>query len=148
MLTSMNSLRTGRTNPAFGAWLLGEIQAAGMSRAEFAKKVGVSHVTVGRWINGRVPDAGYIDPIADVLVLDYDKVATKAGYRPRLPMEGLDKFHALADPYARKLDWDDPEVQLAIVSALQQQIRVQEIRQGTRTVERYWEPVELDDEEE
>lgn len=69
-----------------------------MTRNQFAERVGVSHVTVGRWIRGRIPDPAYIDPIADVLVLGYDEVATRAGYRPR----GLDD-----------VDPDAPSEQLA-----------------------------------
>ena len=103
----MNMERTGRTTTEFGARLLREIEAAGMSRAEFARKVGVSHVTVGRWINGRIPEATLIDAIADVLVLDYDLVAEWAGYRPRLPREHLDSIHTRLDPRLRKVQWSE-----------------------------------------
>ena len=66
-------------SPAFGAWLLSEIKAAGMNQQEFADSVGVSRTTVSRWVKGRVPDGVFIDPIADVLLLDYDEVSERAG---------------------------------------------------------------------
>lgn len=107
MITTMNNRRTARSDPRFGAWLLQQIESAGLTRNQFADRVGVSHVTVGRWIKGRIPDPAYIDPIADVLVLGHDAVATRAGYRPR----GLDETDPDAPgeqiaAMARRVQWD------------------------------------------
>ena len=63
--------------------------------------------SVSRWIHGRRPNGEYIERIADVLVLDYDLVATKAGYRPRELLE-LDPDSATARlmPLIEQIDWD------------------------------------------
>lgn len=94
-------------SPAFGAWLLSEIKAAGMTQGEFAEKVGVSRTTVSRWVKGRIPDGVFIDPIADVLLLDYDEVSERAGYRPRLSSDDLDAVHARLDPRLRRVEWSE-----------------------------------------
>ena len=73
-----------RESKAFGSWLAGEIRRNGMNQSEFAAAVGVGTSTVSRWVNGRIPEATLIERIADILILDYDAVATKAGYRPRV----------------------------------------------------------------
>lgn len=96
-----------KTGPArkqsatFGPWLEVRIGMSGLSRQQFADRVGVSKSTVWRWINGRVPEASYIEKISDVLVIPYDEVATRAGYRPR----GLDE-----------LDPDSPAEQIAALA--------------------------------
>lgn len=77
-----------------------------MNQTEFAQRVGVAHGTVSRWINGRIPEAALIERIADVLVLDYDVVATKAGYRPReLLNVDPDSPTARLAPLIEQIDW-------------------------------------------
>lgn len=133
----------------FATWLAQQLAQKNLSQAELARRVKTSTGSVSMWINGqRVPDPSSIDKIADVLFVDVDEVLAIAGHRPRLPMDQLQKLHRLVDPYAKLLDWDDPEVQLALESALQQQVRVKEMREGKRTAETFWDPVEVDDDEE
>ncbi len=95
--------------PAFGSWLLSKIKEAGLNQGEFADRVGVSRTTVSRWVNGRVPDGTFIDPIADVLLLEYDIVATKAGYRPRGLLDehnDPDSPEAILCGMVRRISWD------------------------------------------
>jgi len=97
----------------FGAWLLSQIKARGMNQTEFAAKVGVKHPTVSRWVSGRRPEAELIERIADVLVLDYDFVATKAGYRPReLTLEvDPESPEGQLVPLIRKMRWTDERLE-------------------------------------
>jgi transcriptional regulator with XRE-family HTH domain len=88
-----------KQSATFGPWLRAAISAAGLTLGEFAAQVGAGKSSVSRWVNGRVPEASFIDAIADVLVMDYDLVAEKAGYRPALPTDELDAMHARLDPY-------------------------------------------------
>lgn len=103
----MEKNASARGHERFGEWLMREIRDRGMNQSEFAKRVGVGTSTVSRWVNGRKPEADLIDAIADVLVLDYDLVATKAGYRPRELLE-LDPDSATARlmPLIEQIDWD------------------------------------------
>jgi transcriptional regulator with XRE-family HTH domain len=112
----MKQPSTLRGSNAFGQWLLGEIRSRGMNQTEFAKRVGASTTTVSRWIAGRIPEGKYMDPIADVLVLDYDLVATKAGYRPAIQEVPTSEREARAVELARRIDWDrdDPSLRLAM----------------------------------
>ena len=144
------SMDTKRSRPVtFAAWLDSQLRRREWSATTFAKKIGKPQGTVSRWLTGaRIPDPDSCDRIADVLFVDPDEVLVIAGHRPRLPMDQLEKFHSLADPYARKLDWDDPENRLSIENALQHLIRVQELRRGTRAGDQALDPVELEDEEE
>lgn len=98
-----------KQSESFGPWLASRIKQAGLTQAEFAKRVGASKSSVSRWIHGRVPEASFIDAIADVLVVDYDTVATKAGYRPReLGDEAVDPDSPVEMLCAmvRKIQWD------------------------------------------
>jgi transcriptional regulator with XRE-family HTH domain len=90
-----------------------------MNQSDFAERVGASTTTVSRWIHGRVPQAKYIDPISDVLVLDYDLVATKAGYRPAIHEVPPDSREARAAHLVSRIDWDAPGAE-AVVSMLEQ----------------------------
>ena len=132
----------------FGRWLRGQMDRREWGVTQMARELGVNHGIVSQWLNGnRNPSPKSIDKIADVLFVDPDEVLAIAGHRPRLPMDQLEKFHSLADPYARKLDWDDPENRLSIENALQHLIRVQELRRGTRAKDQAIDPVVPDDEE-
>lgn len=66
---------------SFGSWLKSAIAARGMTQNEFASAIGASKSSVSRWTNGDAPKGTFVERIADVLVLDYDIVATRAGYR-------------------------------------------------------------------
>lgn len=99
---------------AFGNWLASEIRLRGLNQAEFAQKVGATPTTVSRWVNGRVPAGRFIERIADVLVLDYDLVATKAGYRPRELLEiDPDSPTARLEPLIEAVDWSARPERLA-----------------------------------
>lgn len=114
----MEKNASGRESVRFGEWLMHQIRDRGMNQSEFAKRVGVGTSTVSRWVNGRKPEADLIDAIADVLVLDYDLVATKAGYRPRELLE-LDPDSATARlmPLIEQIDWDSRPGRLEEVEA-------------------------------
>ena len=110
MITSMNTNHAGRHASGFGPWLERQMKANGWNQTDFARRLEVSQGTVSRWIQGRQPEATYIDRIADVLALDYDLVATKAGYRPHELLQ-LDPDSATAQlmPLIEKIDWEsDP----------------------------------------
>lgn len=100
-----------REGQLFGRWLESQIKTRGMNLSEFATAVGVSLSSVSRWVHGRKPRADYLERIADVLVLDYDLVSTRAGIRP----QGLDGFQpgsaeAVLLPLIRRIDWErDPK---------------------------------------
>lgn len=107
----MDAGRSKNGNRAFGAWLKSAITARGMTQNEFASAIGASKSSVSRWINGDAPKGTYVERIADVLVLDYDFVATKAGIRPRELAEDEDdiiKRELL--PMLRRIDFSDPIV--------------------------------------
>lgn len=106
----MSSSDADRHGRRFGAWLEAQLRNRGFNQSEFARRLGVSQGTVSRWVNGRVPDAEYIEKISDVLVVDYDVVATEAGIRPR-ELLNVDPDSATAQlmPLIEKIDWDtDP----------------------------------------
>jgi transcriptional regulator with XRE-family HTH domain len=128
MITTMNTKRTGR-HP-FGAWLETQMAALGMKPIDLARKIEVSHVTVGRWLNGRQPDAKYIDALADALLLDYDLVSERAGYRPRLPKERLDVIHERLDPRLVRVHWDDSRFRM-IESILNQFIQDDDLKRSS-----------------
>ncbi len=107
LITSMDMKHAATHSSTFGPWMEAEVRSRSLTQAEFARRMGVSQSTVSRWYGGRLPDARFIDRIADVLVLDYDAVATRAGYRPRglgLP----DPIMAEIEPKIRKIDWGPP----------------------------------------
>jgi transcriptional regulator with XRE-family HTH domain len=85
-----------------------------MNQNEFALKVGVGRSTVSRWANDQQPSGEYIDPIADVLVLDYDLVATKAGYRPAVYETPPSEREARVMELAKRIDWDLDELSLRL----------------------------------
>lgn len=135
--------------PEFSAWLSHQLKQKGLSQSEFARRVKTSTGSVSMWVNGqRVPDPASCDRIADVLFVDVDEVLAIAGHRPRLPQDELERWQSVLRPYLRRLDPANPEHVMALVAAAEQQIRVAELRAGTRTPEQFFEPVELDDEEE
>ncbi len=115
-IACMSEKRSEKMIPAFGVWLKSEIAARGMSQNEFAKAVGVSPTSVSRWINGDQPKGEHIDPIADVLVLDYDLVNNRAGYRPRELLQ-IDPNSPEAQllPYIRAIDWETHARELALI---------------------------------
>lgn len=100
----------------FGPWLASMIRARGMNQVEFSEKVGASATTVSRWINGRVPAGRYLQHIADVLLLDYDLVAERAGYRPRKLRERSDPDSPLAQlmPLIERVEWTDERLRTAM----------------------------------
>lgn len=115
-ITTMYETSSNRSGVAFGVWLRGAFASRGMNQSEFARKIGVAHGTVSRWVNGRIPEAALIERIADVLVLDYDVVATKAGYRPRELLEiDPDSPEAKLLPYIRAIDWTKHDRELAMI---------------------------------
>jgi transcriptional regulator with XRE-family HTH domain len=75
--TYVNGKDAGR-NAAFGPWLNAHIRDRRISQVEFAEKVGVSQGTVSKWLTGLTPRADYLDGISEVLLMDYDMVATYA----------------------------------------------------------------------
>lgn len=130
----------GDNSPAsktFGPWLASMIQARGLNQAEFADKVKASPTTVSRWINGRVPNAKYIQPIADVLLLDYDLVATRAGIRPRSLLDrhnDPESAEAQLMPLIQRINWTPERLQtvLALLGSLVEVSR-NEATHGTET---------------
>lgn len=143
-------METKSRRPAtFGAWLESQLLRREWSRSDFARRLGTRPATVSRWILGvRTPDPESCEKIADVLFVDVDEVLAIAGHRPRLPQDELERWQSVLRPYLRRLDPANPEHVMALVAAAEQQIRVEELRAGTRTPEQFWEPVELEDEEE
>lgn len=112
----MSTMRSASGVSAFGVWLRSAIAARGMTQNEFAKAIDASKSTVSRWINGDQPKGDFVERIADVLVLDYDIVATRAGYRPRELLE-IDPSPAEAKllPYIRAIDWSKHDRELAMI---------------------------------
>jgi transcriptional regulator with XRE-family HTH domain len=78
-----------------------------LNQSEFANLAGVKPATVSRWVNNeRAPDAEYLLPIADALMVDYDLVATKAGYRPPIHEVPPDSREARAAHLVSRIDWE------------------------------------------
>ncbi|MGB3329185.1 MAG: helix-turn-helix transcriptional regulator [Thermomicrobiales bacterium] len=92
---------------AFGTWLQSKLTERGWTQREAAKHLGVGHATVGRWLNGRRPEAVLLERIADIFVADYDYVATLAGVRPR-ELLNIDPDSATARlmPLIEQIDWE------------------------------------------
>ena len=109
-------------SPAFGSWLASQLRGRDLNQSEFAARLGVSQSTISRWINGRIPEATLLDRIADVLVLDYDFVATKAGYRPLIHEVSPDSREARAAHLVTRIDWEHPNAEF-IVTMLEQAAR-------------------------
>lgn len=103
----MNTKNPKRVEAGFGEWLSSQLASRKLSQEEFASKVQVSQATVSRWMNGRRPAGRYIDPIADVLLLDYDLVSSKAGYKPVASLS-VDPESAIARlvPLIEKVNWE------------------------------------------
>lgn len=106
IITSMNMNHSYGSFTAWGEWLDHQLRSRNMSQEDFADKVGVAQGTVSRWVKGRRPAGKYIDLISDVLMLDYNIVATKAGYRPRTMLE-IDPDGPVARlvPLIERIDW-------------------------------------------
>lgn len=114
----MNTNRPGNVKAPsdFGSWLRSQITSRKMTQKEFADAIGVSPTSVSRWIkHGDRPKAEHIDPISDVLVLDYDLVATRAGYRPKELMLEVDPTSPEGQliPLIRKVKWSEGEIERA-----------------------------------
>ena len=116
-----------KQSKTFGDWLMRQIERRGMKKAHFADAIGVSRTTVGRWVEGRVPEASFIDKISDVLVLDYDYVAEQAGYRPHIEDDALEDIHVRLDPLLRKMDETDIEILIDTARSL---VRGAELRRA------------------
>lgn len=116
----MVSNRSENRNGTFGEWLRSAIIARGMTQNEFAIAIGVSKSTVSRWINGDTPKGQFIEKIADVLVLSYDFVNTKVGYRPKeLDDEGEDIVKREILPMIQKIDWSDKRAVAGVKHSLE-----------------------------
>ena len=116
----MSENRSEKRNSAFGSWLRSAILARGVTQNEFACSIGVSKSTVSRWINGDTPKGEFIEKIADVLVLSYDFVDTKVGYRPKeLDDEGDDIVNREILPMIRRIDWSDELAVMGVKQSLQ-----------------------------
>lgn len=118
----MSTDQSHEPNMAFGTWLQLKMDDRGWTQREAAEKLGVTHVTVGRWLRGRTPDAKFLERIADVFVADYDYVATLAGVRPKELLE-IDPDGATARlmPLIEAVDWDSNPERLP---ALESQLRM------------------------
>lgn len=74
-----------RSNPgttqSFGRWVEGQYVRRGWSQREFARRIGVAHPTVSRWINARInPERPVCYRIAEVLGYDVDDILQRAGH--------------------------------------------------------------------
>jgi len=70
-------------DPAFGQWLLTELERRGWSRFYFAQSAGVHASMVYRWTEGQRPEPKQCEKIAEALNVDLDVVLAAAGHRPR-----------------------------------------------------------------
>jgi len=64
----------------FGAWLAGELAERGESRRSFARRIGVTDMTVTGWIRGAQPTWENCQRIASALDADAHTVRRLAGY--------------------------------------------------------------------
>lgn len=70
-------------------------------------------MTISRWLRGRKPEAELLERLADVLVVDYDYLATMVGYRPRELLQlDPDSPEAQLLPYIRAIDWTDRDLKM------------------------------------
>ena len=116
-----------KQSKTFGDWLMRKIEGQGMNKSRFAERMGVSRTTVGRWVNGRVPEASFIDKMSDVLFEDFDYMMEKAGYRPHIEDDALEDIHARLDPLLRKMDEADIEILIDTARSL---VRGAELRRS------------------
>ncbi len=85
--------------------------------------------------------------IARALKTDRDELLVIAGIRePDQFLDALDRFHRIADPYAREIDWNNEENIVSIEIELRRMISLQEIRAGRRRRGEYLDPVDVEDE--
>lgn len=130
----------------FSRWFHRQLARHEMSQAEFSRRTGFSTGQVSMWAKGeRNPSPRSIEKIADVLFADQDEVLAIAGHRPRLPMEHLERWHSLIDPYLRKLEFSELN-QADLTDNLARMIKMQEMQAGTRRPDQYNDPVELEEE--
>lgn len=117
----MSTYRSSKRIPGWGDWLKAQLASAGMNQSELARDVGVSKSTVWRWVRDDQPKAQYVERIADVLVLDFDLVAEKAGVRPAMYETPPSEREARVMELARRIDWDRDEIPLRLaVSQLEE----------------------------
>jgi transcriptional regulator with XRE-family HTH domain len=84
-----------------------ELRRRDMRQADLARRLHTSTGTVSDWINNkRLPSPTSVERISDVLVLDYDLVATKAGYRPAIHEVPPDSREARAAHLVTRIDWE------------------------------------------
>ena len=86
-----------------------------MTQGEFARAIHVSPTSVSRWIkHGDRPKAEHLEPISDILVVDYDLLATRAGYRPKELMLEVDPASAEGQlvPIIRKIEWTERDIEM------------------------------------
>lgn len=121
MIHDMSRTSAGRQTTTFGAWLDRQLRLRNMNQTEFAERLGVSPSTVSRWVKGRVPEAVLLERVADVLVVDYDLVATQAGVRPAgIDSVDPDSPEAVLLAVIRRIDWKrDPRR----LKAIERQLR-------------------------
>lgn len=84
----------------------------GWNKADAGKALGVSPVTIGRWLKGRPPEAALLERISDVLVADFDFLASMTGYRPKELSLDVDPNSPEGQlvPLIRKIDWTDRDL--------------------------------------
>jgi len=130
----MNTTRNQPVQQTFGTWLAGKLREFDWNHTEAAEKLGVTKMTVGRWVAGRVPEAKYLERISDVFVTDYDYVATLAGLRPRELMLEVDPESPEGQlvPLIRKAEWtpDRLESVKALLRTYEQRDRKRRAAEG------------------
>ncbi|MFI6161701.1 helix-turn-helix transcriptional regulator [Micromonospora haikouensis] len=75
------------SEPMRGTWatyVLTGRERAGLTKSEFARRIGKDRATVGRWEDGknRPDDADLVARVAEVLGFDLDEALAAAGLRP------------------------------------------------------------------
>jgi len=115
----------------FGRWLSGQLARREMSMTGFAKRIGVSHSSVSLWIDGkRTPSPRSCDAIADIFLISVDEVLTRAGHRPAVMQDDLDRFHARIDPLVMRLDGRDRDAVVALAETLARAAATRSARKG------------------
>jgi transcriptional regulator with XRE-family HTH domain len=97
----------------FGDWLAGQLLSREWSKAEFARRLGVSNGDVSRWVRGvRIPRPDTVDKIADVLGVDVDLALTMAGHRPPVFRIEPGTPEARLLPLIRQVPWDERQLRM------------------------------------
>lgn len=89
----------------FPQWLATAIDEEGWSPSEAGRAFGVSHTTVGRWLQGATPRYEHLEKIANALRLDFEVVLAEARKQPFSSYSDLDETKSRLRNLVNEVTW-------------------------------------------